>query len=119
MGTDNIESIKYSIMDSATVYFKQTGEDFSNDFLLLLVDALIDEYKGKRQYPVCFTDEQIEMDVERYFSRKKTYFAMSVIPEMVGRIGAEGQKTHSENGIDREWNPEAYLSDVIPYCEVI
>lgn len=119
MGTENIQTIKENIVESAIVYFTQTGEKFSDDFLSILVDSLVDEYKGKRQYPAYFTDEQIEVDVTRYFNRKKTYFAMRAIPEIVGKIGAEGQKTHSENGINREWNPEAYLADVIPYCEVI
>lgn len=119
MGVESIQTIKENIVEAAITYFTQTGENFSDDFLFLLVDSLVDEYKGKRQYPAYFTDEQIETDVAQYFWRKKTYIAMRVIPEIVGKIGAEGQKSHSENGIDRAWNPEMYLADVIPYCEVL
>lgn len=114
-----IEKLKEEMLDSIEVYFKQTGEKADEDFVLLLIDSLVDEYKAKRNYPDYFTDEQITGDMIVYFTRKKTYFAMKVIPAMVGKIGAEGQVSHSENGISRTWEAEGWFDDVIPYCEVI
>lgn len=119
MGAVTIEDIKNSIVNSALTYFSNTGENVSDELLLLFVEALVDEYKGKRQYPAYFTDEQIEADVVRYFGRKKIYFAMKAIPEMVGRIGAEGLHSLSDNQVNRVWNIATYLADVIPYCEVL
>lgn len=113
------QEIKKNIVESAMVYFETTGESFSEEFLLLLVDSLVDEYKAKRNYPAYFTEEQIESDIVAYFSRKKSYIAMKVIPAMVGKIGAEGQVSHSENGISRTWETDSCFSDVIPYCEVL
>ena len=115
----SMQMIKESIIENALIYFDTTGESISDEFLLLLVDSLMDEYKAKRNYPGYFTEEQVEADVAAYFNRKKTYFAMKVIPAMVGKIGAEGQVSHSENGISRTWETDTWFSDVIPYCEVL
>lgn len=115
----SIRKIKEEIIGKALTYFDTTGEDIKESFLFLLVDSLMDEYKTKRNYPGYFTEEQVDADVAAYFNRKKTYFAMKVVPAMVGKIGAEGQVSHSENGISRTWEADAWFSDVIPYCEVV
>lgn len=121
MGATNrqIEKLKEEMLDSIEVYFKQTGEKVDEDFVLLLIDSLIDEYKAKRNYPDYFTDEQITVDVVAYFTRKKTYFTMKVIPAMVGKIGAEGLSSLSDNGVSRVFAADGHFSDVIPYCEVL
>ena len=115
----SMQMIKESIIENTLIYFDTTGESISDEFLLLLIDSLMDEYKSKRNYPAYFTEEQIDADVAAYFKRKKSYFSMKVIPAMVGKIGAEGQVSHSENGISRTWETESWFSDVIPYCEVL
>lgn len=120
MGADvSMQMIKESIIENTLIYFETTGESISDEFLLLLVDSLMDEYKIKRNYPGYFTEEQIESDVSAYFNRKKSYFAMKVIPAMVGKIGGEGLSSLSENGISRTWESESWFADVIPYCEVL
>lgn len=113
------EKIKDEILECVSVYFKQTGEKLDDDFAFLLIESLIDEYKSKRNYPTYFTDEQISADVAAYFACKKTFFAMKVIPAMVGKIGAEGLSSLSDNGVSRVFAEDAYFSDVIPYCEVL
>lgn len=120
LGADiSLLEVKEKIAENASEYFKVTGESFNYEFLLLLVDSLIDEYKSKRNYPEYFTDKQIETDVVSYFNRKKSYLSMNVIPAMIGKIGAEGQVSHSENGISRTWETDTWFSDAIPYCEVV
>lgn len=120
MGSETtIQSIKRRIVENALIYFANTGEAVDDELLLLFVESLVDEYKAKRNYPDYFTKEQIEADVIQYFSRKQTYFAMKVIPAMIGKIGAEGQVSHSENGISRTWETDGWLDDVIGYCEVL
>lgn len=120
MGADaSMQMIKESIIENALIYFDTTGESISDEFLLLLVDSLMDEYKAKRNYPGYFTEEQVDADVAAYFKRKKSYFSMKVIPAMVGRIGAEGLSSLSDNGISKVFESDTYFSDVIPYCEVL
>lgn len=115
----SMQKIKESIVENTLIYFETTGESISDEFLLLLVDSLADEYKSKRNYPGYFTEEQIDADVAAYFNRKKTYFAMKVIPAMVGKIGAEGLSSLGDNGISKAFESDTYFSDVIPYCEVL
>lgn len=115
----SMQKIKESIIENALIYFETTGESIDDEFLLLLVDSLVDEYKAKRNYPAYFTEEQIDADVSAYFNRKKNYFAMKVIPAMVGKIGAEGLNSLSDNGISKVFESDTYFSDVIPYCEVL
>lgn len=114
-----MQSIKRRIVENALIYFANTGETVDDELLLLFVESLVDEYKEKRNYPDYFTEEQIETDVIQYFSRKQTYFSVKVIPAVVGKIGAEWQASHSENGISRTWEAEGWFVDVIPYCEVL
>ena len=115
----NLLKIKENIVENALVYFEATRESFSEEFLLLLVDSLVDEYKAKRNYPEYFTEEQVDADVAAYFNCKKSYFSMKVIPAIVGKIGAEGLSSLSDNGISKVFESDAYFSDVIPYCEVL
>lgn len=115
----SMQKIKESIIENALIYFDTTGESISDEFLLLLVDSLVDEYKVKRNYPGYFTEEQVDADVSAYFKRKKSYFSMKVIPAMVGKIGAEGLSSLSDNGISKVFESDTYFSDVIPYCEVL
>lgn len=115
----SMQKIKESIIENALIYFETTGESIDDEFLLLLVDSLIDEYKAKRNYPAYFTEKQVDADVVAYFNRKKAYFAMKVIPTMIGKIGGEGLSSLSDNGISKVFESDAYFSDVIPYCEVL
>ena len=115
----SMEMIKESIIENALIYFDTTGESISDEFLLLLVDSLMDEYKAKRNYPAYFTEERVDADVASYFKRKKSYFSMKVVPAMVGKIGAEGLSSLSDNGISKVFESDTYFSDVIPYCEVL
>ena len=120
MGADaSMQMIKESIIENALIYFDTTGESISDEFLLLLVDSLMDEYKAKRNYPAYFTEERVDADVASYFKRKKSYFSMKVVPAMVGKIGAEGLSSLSDNGISKVFESDTYFSDVIPYCEVL
>ena len=121
MGDEEItvESVKTKIIESAQKYFEQTGEPLVEALLPLLVDSLFDEYRATRNYPDYFTAEQIDADVMQYFSRKSMYIAMVAIPAIYGKIGAEGQISHSENGIYRTWEADGWFADVVPYCEVL
>ena len=114
-----MQMIKESIIENTLIYFDTTGESISDEFLLLIVDSLMDEYKAKRNYPGYFTEEQVDADVSAYFKRKKSYFSMKVIPAMIGKIGAEGLSSLSDNGISKVFESDTYFSDVIPYCEVL
>lgn len=109
------------IVSMAQQYFYVLDDEIGDDtdFLKLLVLSLVDEYKNKRNYPISTTEEVINNDVARYFTRRKTNIAMKVIPELHTRLGAEGQSMVTDNGITHMFVAEHYLGDVVPFCEVV
>ena len=109
------------ILQATKTYLEYTGETVSDDFLELLINAVIGLYKQQRNYPEGTDAEIIEADTERYFTNKKAYVATQVIPAMLGKVGAEGHSALIDNQVSRYWGNDTfdvYLPDVVPYCEV-
>lgn len=65
-----------------------------------------------RRFPFGYDPENVEMP-ERYEDLK-----IRIALDMYNRIGAEGQTTHSENGVQRTyesgWISESLLNEVVP-----
>ena len=71
--------------------------------------------KRKRNYQEHHTEEFIYKDMMAMYD---------IIKDLAlydwNHIGAEGETSHSENGISRAWNPrENILREVIPFATVI
>ena len=111
--------MEQELLELTKTYFELMDEDISDEFLLLLVQSIIDSYKSKRNYPAYYTDEMIDAEVEQYFSLRKANVAMELIPELYGRIGAEGLSMLTDAGTTRMWKNSIVLSDVTPICEVV
>lgn len=116
-----MNELEQEILEMTKSYFTLMDEDIreKEGFLLLLVKSAIDQYKTLRRYPESYTDEMIEADVKRYFKARKTDVAMTVIPEMYGRIGAEGLALLTDAGTVRQFKNQTLFNDVTPICEVI
>lgn len=87
------------------------------DEVLLL--ALLDDAKAiyfSLRYPY---NEDVPYDIE---PRYESWLIRCAI-DMYNRIGAEGQLTHNENGINRsygaEWVSDQILREITPYCGVV
>lgn len=116
--------MEQDILTATKTYLDYTSdmEDVPSDaFLLLLIDRVIGEYKAQRRYPDDMSSEDIDADVEKYFSLKMGYVATEVIPAMLGKVGGEGLYSLVDNQVSKNWKYPfpVYLPDVIPYCEVI
>lgn len=110
------------ILQAVQTYLAFTGEIVDDGFLSLLISSVIDAYKTQRHYPDGMTDEEIDADVEKYFSMKKAVIATQTIPAILGKVGAEGQSALIDNQVSRYWGNKdfpVYLPDVVPYCEVV
>ena len=114
-----MEELEQELFDLTKNYFDLMDEEISDEFLMSLVRSIIDYYKTMRNYPESYTDEAIETDALRYFKNRKNNIAMDIIPEMYGRIGAEGLSMLTDNGITRMWKNSTILHDVTPLCEVV
>lgn len=115
----DMEELEQEILSLAKIYFQKMDAELEDDFLLLLIQSAIDEYKMRRAYPSYYTDEMIEADMSRYFGLHKKYIAMEVIPELYGRVGGEGLSMLTDAGTTRMWKNSTLYSDVVPICEVI
>lgn len=84
----------------------------------LLIDFVVEKYKQHRCFPKSFSEEKIERDMRNHLST----MAMAVVDIFV-KTGAEGQTSHTENGITRVYE-NAYISesvfkDVFPYVDIL
>ena len=111
--------VEREILKMAKQYFALMDEDIDDGFLKLLIKSIIDEYKNLRNYPASWTDEEIEADAERYFERRKSNIAMVVIPEVYGKMGAEGLAMLTDAGTNRYFQTQKYFNDVVPFCEIV
>lgn len=103
-----MEEFKTTIIEYIKVGY---GDLTVNDLSAALA---IEKYCDKRNFPSHWTEAQILADVKK----NKRKIAMAAI-EIDSKIGAENQKSHSENGINRTYfdGISAY-DDVVPFVGV-
>lgn len=113
--------MRQEILALVKVYLAETGDPPSDEFLLLLIDSVIEAYKNQRRYPEGTKAETIQTDMESYFNYRKNYVAMEVVPAMLGKVGGEGLYSLVDNQVSKNWKTPfpVYLPDVVPYCEVM
>lgn len=91
------------------------GASKSDDDLLLMYLTDAERAILNRLYPL---DDSKTIVPERYASRQ-----VEIAVYLYNKRGAEGEVSHSENGISRSYEnasiPESMLSDIIPYGSVI
>lgn len=110
--------ISDELADKATAYFNSIPELNGQTPSQLLIDFVIEKYKQHRNYPSSFDEDRINADMKAHVST----MAMAVV-DIFMKSGAEGEKSHSENGIVRTYE-NAYISssvfnDVLPFVKII
>ena len=91
------------------------GVDVLVDVLSVKVKAVVRELLTIRNYEHSgMTDEEIETDINRYYTP-----CMNVSRFDYNQLGAEGEETHTENGISRKYIERGKLwSGVVPFAKV-
>lgn len=103
--------MKNKILQDLLMYLGE-GEEA---LLSLLINRAIANVKVKRNYPNHWDEDMIDDDLENY-----QYVIFDAVVYAYGKMGAEGQQSHSENGISRSWIDEGKLyADVIPFVTVL
>lgn len=92
-----VELTEY-VREKARQYVTETGEDMEN-FPLSIVDFVIEHVSQSCHFPSHFEEKNIVSDL----SKGKNNLAMACV-EVYARAGAEGQNSHSENGISRGYD---------------
>lgn len=83
--------------------------------LSIKIKAVVRELLNIRNYKCSgMTDEEIEADIDQFYTQ-----CMNVARYDYNQIGAEGEESHSENGISRKYIERGRLwTGVVPYAKV-
>ena len=106
-----IENLTTTVQMKALTYITESGEDM-NIFPSSIVDFVIEYAINESHFPNDYTDEQIGTRLGRCVNS----LAMACI-DVYARMGAEGEKAHSENAISRTYDGawiSGRLHDVLP-----
>ena len=92
-----------------------SGVEVLADVLPVKVKGVVRELLNIRNYENSgMTDEEIEADITRYYTQ-----CMNVARYDYNQLGAEGEESHSENGISRKYVDRNKLwSGVVPFAKV-
>lgn len=102
------------ILADVISYLGDEVSESDNPVLLILINRAIRKVCAKR-YPFGYTEEEREATVKRYYdtiSEAAVYYW--------AKQGADGENSHSENGISRSYHSEdALYFDVVPMVRVL
>ena len=88
---------------------------FNSDILSVKVKGAIRDVMERRRYQTHHTEEFIHEDMKNYYSNIKRLSLYDY-----NQVGAEGQISHSENGINRSWaEREKCLDGIVPFAKVL
>lgn len=92
-----------------------SGLEVLTDVLAVKVKAVVRELLSIRNYELSgMTDEEVEADIKRYYTQ-----CMNVARYDYNQLGAEGEDSHSENGISRKYVERGRLwAGVVPFARV-
>jgi hypothetical protein len=86
------------VKSKAKEYLEETGETI-DAFPSSIVDFVIEHISQNCHFPSHFEEKNIVSDL----SKGKNTLAMACV-EIYGKVGGEGQRSHSENGISRTYD---------------
>jgi hypothetical protein len=106
--------VEAEILDDVITYLGDEVAEKDVSVLFILIQRAIRKVCAKR-YPFGYTDTEKETAVERY---RDTIFAAAVY--YWAKQGADGESSHSENGISRAYEKEDDIYfDVVPMAKIL
>lgn len=92
----------------------QGEETFNPSVLTQKVINAIRDVRSARKYPSYYTDERIKRDLYEYYSTIR-----AVAEYDYNLVGAEGETSHSENGVSRAYvKRQELFADVLPLAKL-
>lgn len=104
---ESIDELTLYVAEKARQYLEETGEVIEK-FPVSIVDFVIEYASGGCHFPAHFTEKNMVADLER----GKNSLAMACI-DIYSKVGAEGQSSHSENGISRSYDSSWITFDLL------
>jgi len=108
-------AFEFELNTDLTAEITASGAEVLEGVLAVKVKAVVRELLSIRNYENSgMTDFEIETDMQRYYTQ-----CMNVARYDYNQLGAEGEDTHSENGISRKYIERNKLwSGVVPFAKV-
>ena len=106
-----LQELTSTVTTKALAYVTETGETMSA-FPASIVDFVVEYAINESHFPADYTDDQIATRLGRCVNA----LAMACI-DVYSRVGAEGEKQHNENGVNRVYDGtwvSSRLHDVLP-----
>lgn len=102
------------LVDDLTLEIKPFDVNFNGDLLESKVKGAVREIIRARRYPVGYSDEKIERDVDQFYSNIKNIALYDY-----NQVGAEGQHSSTENDTVRIFVDRSSLfSGVLPFANL-
>ena len=100
--------MKSELIQTVKAYLQANGYDVPDDSVLaILYDFVVEKFNDRR----CYSDDFSEAKIEKDHIKHKATITMAMI-DIESKVGAEGETSHSENGISRSYE-SAYISSNI------
>ena len=111
----NTTAFETELKTDLTTELTASGIDVLENVLGVKVKAVVRELLSIRCYENSgMTDEEIEADIYRYYTQ-----CLNVSRYDYNQLGAEGESSHNENGISRQYIDRGKLwSGVVPFAKV-
>lgn len=107
---DDTKKLETEILQNLLEQFP--NEQVHEDALVSKVKNAIKEVRRARRYPSNYTEEQIQADLYEYFPN-----ICNIAIFDYGKIGAEGEQMHTENGVTRMYFERNRLfAGIVPFA---
>ena len=115
MSNYDVPKNEKKLLDIALSELKETiPEEVDEEVLISKIRNAIREVKRARRYPTHYTDEMIGEDLENYISNIEGLALYDY-----NQVGAEGESTHNESGVNRTWKSRnTNFNGIIPIARV-
>lgn len=104
---ESMQELTNYVSEKAKLYLEETGENLEK-FPISIVDFVIEYVTNECHFPKYFTERNIVYDLER----GKNSLAMACA-DIYAKAGAEGQTSHSENGVSRSYQSSWITFDLV------
>lgn len=111
----NTTAFETELNNDLTAEMTGSGIEVLESVLAIKVRAVVRELLKIRAYEFSgMTDEEVESDINNYYTQ-----CMNVARYDYNQLGAEGEDSHSENGISRKYISRGQLwAGVVPFAKV-
>ena len=112
----NVETlISTDVYDQLLEYFEIPDDDELSQQKLALIIYMAEQKVVKKRFPFGYSDEDKETAIGDYKD-----IVLQCAMRDFARVGAEGESSHEENGISRDYvTDDELFSNIIPMCKVI